>query len=53
MFKDYILENTEISELELNQINADIDEEIQDAYAFANNSPYPHRSEITKYVYRK
>jgi pyruvate dehydrogenase E1 component alpha subunit len=52
-FKEYILKNYAASESELDQIKTDIEYEVNEALAFAHDSPYPNPSEINKYVYKQ
>ena len=39
------------SEAELESIDADITKRVEDAVAFANESPYPAADEVTDHVY--
>jgi len=51
-FKQLLLNDDRISESELLQINENIADEVKDAYAFTQNSPYPAPGELTRYVYK-
>jgi pyruvate dehydrogenase E1 component alpha subunit len=52
-FRQYLLNENRVSESELNLIEADIEKEIEAAYAFTKNSPYPGTEELTRYVYKQ
>jgi len=52
-FRQLILNQDQTTESELNQIKSDIEKEIEEAYTFTHESPYPHPSELTKYVYKQ
>lgn len=49
-FTEYLLEN-DVTEAELAEIDEAMKKEIEDAYEFAVNSPYPDLSEVTTDVY--
>jgi pyruvate dehydrogenase E1 component alpha subunit len=51
-FKQYLIGKDRVSDSELNQIEEDIIRDINDAYAFTQNSPYPSPGELTRYVYK-
>jgi pyruvate dehydrogenase E1 component alpha subunit len=51
-FKENILKNAAIDEPEIDRIESEIEKEVKEAFAFARNSPYPPRKELTKYVYK-
>jgi pyruvate dehydrogenase E1 component alpha subunit len=52
-FKENILKNAAINESEIDRIKIEIEKEIEEAFAFAHNSPYPPRKELTRYVYKQ
>ena len=51
-YKEFLLNHHVMSELEMNQIAKQIDDEIEEAVQFAKNSPFPDASELTADVYR-
>lgn len=51
-FRKIILNSGHITESELDQVRLDIEKEIEEAYTFTHNSPYPDPSELTDYVYK-
>jgi len=52
-FEKYIIKNKIIAEQELKSIKKEIEKEVITAHNFAKNSPYPKKSELTKYVFKK
>lgn len=51
-YREFLLNNHIMSELEMNQIAKQIDDEIEEAVQFAKSSPFPDASELTADVYR-
>jgi len=52
-FEKYLIKNKIIAEQELKSIKKEIEKEVITAHNFAKNSPYPKKSELTKYVFKK
>lgn len=50
-FEKYLLENNVLSSDELEEIRKEVEKEVEEAHLFAKNSPYPHESELEKYVF--
>ncbi len=50
--EEFLLNQDIISDLEKNQISKQIDEEVEEALAFARESPFPDESELTEDVFR-
>lgn len=51
-FEKYLLENKILSGKDIGLIKKEIKKEIDDAYIFAKNSPYPKESELARYVFK-
>jgi pyruvate dehydrogenase E1 component alpha subunit len=51
-YEEFLLNHHIMSELEMNQIAEQIDDEIEEAVLFAKNSPFPDASELITDVYR-
>ena len=51
-YKEFLLNHHIMSELEMNRIAKQIDDEIEEAVQFAKSSPFPDASELTTDVYR-
>lgn len=49
----YLLKNKTSTKNELLELQEQIKKEVDDAHAFANNSPFPKKEEIDKYVFNK
>ncbi len=52
-FRNYLINNSRVTESELNDIENAIKTQVEEAYIFTENSPYPHPNELTKYVYKQ
>jgi pyruvate dehydrogenase E1 component alpha subunit len=52
-FRQYLIKRERVVESELNDIDKAIETQIEEAYMFTKNSPYPHPNELTEYVYKK
>jgi pyruvate dehydrogenase E1 component alpha subunit len=52
-FSQYLIDHESVTESELGDIKKTIEIQIEEAYMFTKNSPYPHPNELTNYVYRK
>jgi len=50
-FEKYLLENNVLSSDELEEISKEVEKEVEETHLFAKNSPYPHESELEKYVF--
>ncbi|SHE97846.1 pyruvate dehydrogenase E1 component alpha subunit [Thermoanaerobacter uzonensis DSM 18761] len=50
-FEKYLEETTDITKDELEEINKKVEQEIEEAYQFAINSPDPRIEDLAKYVY--
>lgn len=50
-FEKYLEEKTDITKDELEKINGKVQQEIEEAYQFAINSPDPRIEDLTKYIY--
>ncbi|WP_029688162.1 pyruvate dehydrogenase (acetyl-transferring) E1 component subunit alpha [Thermoanaerobacter sp. A7A] len=50
-FEKYLEETTDITKDELEEINKKVEQEIEEAYQFAINSPDPRVEDLAKYVY--
>lgn len=50
-FEKYLLENNVLSSDELEEIRKEVEKAVEEAHLFAKNSPYPHESELEKYVF--
>ena len=51
-FENFLLDSKIIIEKELKELKKNIHREIEDAFEFASNSPYPDVSEVIKYVFK-
>jgi len=51
--KEHLIQNEEISLEELEQISRDVQQEVEEAIAFARESPYPDEQELTHYVFKE
>lgn len=52
-FERYLLENKLIGNKELQNIKDEVTAEVREAQAFAQNSPYPKKENLTNYVFAK
>ena len=52
-FEKYLLENEILLESEIEEIKREIEKEVEEAHKFVKRSPYPHVSELTKYVFKE
>lgn len=52
-FERRFLKEGVLNELEISKIKTDINQTIQDAYAFTSHSPYPKESELNAYVFKQ
>ena len=50
-YESYLIDNTLVDRLRLDEIRQEVEKEIADAHMFAKSSPYPDPRELTKYVY--
>jgi len=52
-FRQYLINHERVAESELNNIEKTIETQIEEAYMFTKNSPYPHPNELINYVYKQ
>jgi TPP-dependent pyruvate/acetoin dehydrogenase alpha subunit len=52
-FQNFLLEEKIVKKESLEEIRQKIEKEVKDAYIFAKESPYPRKSELKKYVFKK
>lgn len=52
-FEKYLIKNKITDDQKLKSIKKEIEKEVITAHNFAKNSPYPKKSELTKYVFKK
>lgn len=52
-FEKFLLKNKILKEEDLEKIKQKIEKEVKGAHVFAKKSPYPKKSELTKYVFKK
>jgi TPP-dependent pyruvate/acetoin dehydrogenase alpha subunit len=52
-FRQCLINHERVVESELDDIENSIETQIEEAYMFTKNSPYPNPAELTKYVYKK
>jgi len=52
-FEKYLIRNKITDDQKLKSIKKEIEKEVITAHNFAKNSPYPKKSELTKYVFKK
>jgi pyruvate dehydrogenase E1 component alpha subunit len=50
-FRAWLIENRQLTEAEIEAVEAEIEAEMQDAIEYVNSSPVPDVSEITEHVY--
>ena len=50
-FERYLVENQMLNEEDLEAIRHELEREVEEAHAFAKNSPRPDKSELMKYVF--
>lgn len=51
-FEKVLIKNNILIGKDIKAIKQEVEKEIEDAYVFAHNSPYPAASQLTEYVYR-
>jgi pyruvate dehydrogenase E1 component alpha subunit len=51
-FEKYLLEKNILPKSDIERIRKQISKEIEEVHSFANNSPYPKKTEIEKYVFK-
>lgn len=52
-FKKFLVKNKVFSKDDLQSIQKELETEIDNAYVFAKNSPYPEKDELKKYVFKE
>ena len=52
-FEKYFLGNNVLKKTDIEEIRKHVEKEVEEAHLFAENSPYPEESELTKYVYKQ
>jgi len=52
-FEKYLMENGVLLEMDITEIKREAEKAVEDAFAFALNSPYPGEGELGKYVFRE
>jgi len=52
-FKRYLIKNSIFQTFELNEIDAEIEQEIHEAHTYAQNNPFPTKSDLKKYVFKQ
>ena len=51
-FQEFLIKESLATENEIEAIRQRVDNEVSRAFSFAENSPYPHKSEVEKYVFK-
>lgn len=52
-FERFLLKNKILIKKDVETIRRETEEEVNSAYAFTTNSPYPEKGELTKYVFKE
>jgi len=52
-FERHLLNTGSLNDLDISKMKEEVELEIRDAHIFAQNSPYPEASELSRYVFKK